>query len=107
MRNLFITFLLISALIFSSCNEKKPSQVNAMADELCKTMAILNPDDTATFKPVYEGIVKISQNENYNDVTVVELDSVMNEKCPEGLKLYKIIVQIGKDTTVNEKDSVQ
>ncbi len=108
MKKLFIAFLFISALVFSSCNDNNRTlQANSMADELCKTMAIMNLDDTATFQPVYEGIVKILENENYKEVTVVELDSAMKEKCPDGLKMYKTLVKIGEEKNLNKKDSVQ
>jgi hypothetical protein len=96
--------LLIGFIAFSSCGKKNSQAATSMANEMCKAMELIKPEDPMSSIEAASAITEIAaKTEQYGDVKEEELIDAMKKVCPEGAKKYIDIYS--KATESNKKDN--
>lgn len=85
----FYLLIPIGLLLGSCSNKAKQETVDAMADEMCHAMSLIDEADPMSILEAHSALAKIwEKTEEYGKVTEAQLQESMNSKCSDGLKKY-------------------
>ncbi len=94
MKNLFSVILLFFTVFMVSCSDNESSAAERFADDMCEAMDVIKTDDTSSLAAAVDKMGKVLNNSDYEDVSVVKLDSIMALKCPQGFVKYKALMAV-------------
>ncbi|MBM78108.1 MAG: hypothetical protein CL846_06465 [Crocinitomicaceae bacterium] len=81
--------ILFGATLISSCNSADESTANALAKEMCDALSGVDAEDPSGLLDAAMKMMEISENEDYANVSELQLENAMKEKCPDGWKAFE------------------
>lgn len=88
--------LIISLVVFTSCGADQAT-VDKMTVDMCEALKGIDTGDISSLMDAATAMTEVlAKDEGYESVTQAQLESAMQEKCPDSWKVLEELMAMGE-----------